>query len=135
MTCVDTVWKCDQPVQPGGKSNFAAVHKSVGGVGANLARAVVRSQNSPPVNFITAVGSDSEGSEAIKELKTEMNVLPKIPENQVTGQYMCVVEPTGELNVAAQDMELAKIHLEPSSEVVRSAALILTDLNFSKVRS
>ena len=61
--------------------------------------------------------------------------LIEIPENQVTGQYMCVVEPTGELNVAAQDMELAKIHLEPSSEVVRSAALILTDLNFSKVRS
>ena len=110
MTCVDTVWKCGQPVQPGGKSNFAVFHKSVGGVGANLARAVARSQNSPTVNFVTAVGADSEGTAALTELRSEMSILPEIQENHVTGQYMCVVEPTGELNVAAQDMELANIH-------------------------
>ena len=74
MTCVDTVWKCNQDIQPRGKSNYAKLSKAVGGVGANLARSVARSDPGRETAFITVVGNDTDGAMAIEELGREMTV-------------------------------------------------------------
>ena len=72
MSAVDSVWKCSDPIQPSGKSNFSKLSKSVGGVGANLARAVARSDSRRRTTFVTAVANDSDGEMVKLELSKEL---------------------------------------------------------------
>ena len=59
---MDTIWKLDSKARPRGASNYATVQTNVGGVGANLAIAVARSDLSRRPTFITTLGDDSPGA-------------------------------------------------------------------------
>jgi len=86
MTNVDTVWKCKNAIQPRGASNYADLSKSVGGVGANLARAVARSDPARTTTFVTALGRDSDGTMARDELAREMELIQShVEPSDVTG--------------------------------------------------
>ena len=134
MTCVDTVWKCNEQIQPRGKSNFAKLSKSVGGVGANLARAVARCDKHRQTTFVTAVGTDSDGRMAMEELSKELNIIPSpVSDDDVTGQYMCVAQNDGELYVAAQDMAIAdRIDAQIPDSYFANCAAVLVDFNISR---
>ena len=58
----------------------------------------------------------------------------EVENDDVTGQYMCVVEPHGELYVAAQQMDISqRINGKIHKKYYKNAAAILIDFNLSRV--
>ena len=79
---MDTIWKLDSKARPRGASNYASVQTNVGGVGANLAIAVARSDLSRRPTFITTIGDDSAGAFLEKRLAKELNLI-KVNRNRL----------------------------------------------------
>ena len=101
---------------------------------ANLALSVARSDTKRATTFVTIVGGDSDGAQAVTELESEMTVCATKVSDQTPGQYMCVAQPDGELYVAAQDMEFAShVNVELDADLVAQSAAILLDFNFNLV--
>jgi sugar/nucleoside kinase (ribokinase family) len=72
---MDTIWKLDSKARPRGASNYATVQTNVGGVGANLAIAVARSDLSRRPTFITTLGDDSPGAFLEDRLAIELDLI------------------------------------------------------------
>jgi sugar/nucleoside kinase (ribokinase family) len=72
---MDTIWKLDSKARPRGASNYATVQTNVGGVGANLAIAVARSDLSRRPTFITTLGDDSPGAFLEDRLARELDLI------------------------------------------------------------
>lgn len=91
-----------------GSSTPGAVRLSPGGVARNVAENLARLGSE--VTLITAVGSDSEGAEILREaadLGVDVSLAMTVPGAR-TGVYLAVLNEQGALHVALDDMGLTQ---------------------------
>jgi len=108
---------------PMGTSLPGNVRRTHGGVGRNIAEALGRMGT--PTHFVSAVGSDANGTALVAELEkrvtTECAILPNIP----TATFLAVLDAEGNLVSAVADMK-AFDHVPPPRH---SAPLTIADGN------
>ncbi|MFZ7945798.1 carbohydrate kinase family protein [Neobacillus sp. 19] len=116
-----------------GTSNPALSMKSRGGVARNIA------ENAGRIGLNTAllayVGADSEGEWLLQKTKNFVDVSPtEIIQGKPTGTYTAVLDDDGEMAIALADMtiynEVQKCFFETNMHYIKSAKMILIDMNF-----
>ena len=114
-------------------SNPGTVTTSAGGVGRNIAENLARL--GADVRLISAVGNDHHGRLLLEHGRSAgidmQHVL--ISESKPTSTYMSVLDRSGEMHVAINDMavmdELGAPALQAHESILRQAALIIADTN------
>ena len=87
-------------------SNIGSVSTSLGGVGHNIA--LNASRLGASVTFITALGNDVFGRNAIKEMEGLMDISHSIFSSSRSGVYLYVTDEKGDMHVAVNDMAIVK---------------------------
>lgn len=117
-----------------GTSNPGEVTVSAGGVGRNIAENLARLGLS--VSLVTAVGNDANGqllrnASAAAAVDFSMTFAVEAP----TGSYLAVLDETGELVSAINDMRaidaLTSVHLEARADELKMADMLVADCNLS----
>jgi len=130
MTNVDTIWKATNNLIPGGASNIANVSQYYGGVGYNLALSAARNCPERKPVFLTCVGDDSHADNL--ERNNEIDIELIRVKDATTGQYTCIVNNTGEISLAIQDMKVSSAFQPskfPEAEFFDDFDSILVDFN------
>ncbi|MCX7351657.1 MAG: carbohydrate kinase family protein [Alphaproteobacteria bacterium] len=118
-----------------GTSNPGEVTVSAGGVGRNIAENLARLGIS--VSLVTALGQDANGQLlrqacAVAGVDLSMTVTTAAP----TGSYLAVLDSTGELVSAINDMRaleaLSPEHLAGCAEQLAKADMLVADCNLSE---
>ena len=118
-----------------GTSNPGEVMVSAGGVGRNIAENLARLGVS--VSLVTAIGDDANGQFlqqacAAAGVDLAMAITAAVP----TGSYLAVLDDTGELVSAINDMRameaLTPPHLEACADRLARADLLVADCNLSE---
>jgi pseudouridine kinase len=133
-TLIDELYFCDQTIVPS-SSNPARKSTSIGGVVSNIAQHLALLD--VHVNCITALGKDSEClfiQQEFKKLGIELN--DSILVDDVTGKYVSILQPDGNLFVAVcQDISskyITKSFLETKFETFKTADWIIIDTNLNQ---
>jgi pseudouridine kinase len=133
--CVDIVGVLKGEMQTG-TSNPAQIRTSCGGVGRNVAENLARLGQT--VNLLTVVGEDQNGDHLIKtiaEAGVNVEAIKRTPLHP-TGTYLGVVNTSGELQVALDDMRamtlLSPDYLRQNEHLFRQAGLLFLDANLPK---
>ncbi|MDR2785267.1 MAG: carbohydrate kinase family protein [Treponema sp.] len=114
-------------------SNPAKVHLSGGGVGRNIACNLARL--GADVSFVGAIGDDGFGKllrESLAESGLDDSALI-VRKDLATGLYLVLMEPTGEMFIAVNDMaaveSISPGDMEALSGIVRASNLVVVDAN------
>jgi pseudouridine kinase len=114
-------------------SNPAKVHLSGGGVARNIACNLVRL--GAEVTFISAIGDDGFGTllrESMAESGLDDSALI-VRKGLTTGLYLVLLEPTGEMFVAVNDMtaveSLGPADMETRERTIAASDLVVVDAN------
>lgn len=110
---VDFVGRLTDPLAMG-TSNPARVITSFGGVARNVAENLARLGQ--PVSIITSVGSDASGTAILAQAEEAGIDIRAVSchEDCATGTYLAVINPSGDLALALDDMEILKT-IRPAS--------------------
>ncbi len=117
-----------------GTSNPGEVTISVGGVGRNIAETLARL--GAEVDLVTVLGDDANGRQ-IREACAQagVNLDHAITGHAASGTYLAILDETGELVSAINDMRniewLSPAHLAGLEGAMAAADLIVTDCNVS----
>ena len=118
-----------------GASNPGTVRRSVGGVARNVAENLARLGMN--VALMTAVGDDSTGREILRQA-TETGVDTRqtlVVEGGRTGAYLAVLDSTGALHVAVDDMAVLEAitprYLHDRRRMIAEAAMVMVDANLT----
>lgn len=116
-----------------GDSNPGAVHRSPGGVGRNIAENLVRLD--VPTRLITAFGRDHDGRWLHDETSAAGVDLTDClwASSAGTATYLSIVDDTGEMSVALNDMsaleELDVAAIEARHDCIANSAAVVLDCN------
>jgi pseudouridine kinase len=133
--CVDIVGVLKGEMQTG-TSNPAQIRTSCGGVGRNVAENLARLGQA--VNLLTVVGEDQNGDHLIKTIAEAGVDVEAIKRTSLhpTGTYLGVVNTSGELQMALDDMRamtlLSPDYLRQNEHLFRQASLLFLDANLPK---
>jgi len=133
--CVDIVGVLKGEMQTG-TSNPAQIRTSCGGVGRNVAENLARLGQA--VNLLTVVGEDQNGDHLIKTIAEAGVNVEAIKRTSLhpTGTYLGVVNTSGELQMALDDMRamtlLSPDYLRQNEHLFRQASLLFLDANLPK---
>jgi len=133
--CVDIVGVLKGEMQTG-TSNPAQIRTSCGGVGRNVAENLARLGQA--VNLLTVVGEDQNGDQLIKTIAEAGVNVEAIKRTSLhpTGTYLGVVNTSGELQMALDDMRamtlLSPEYLRQNEHLFRQASLLFLDGNLPK---
>ncbi|PZF77625.1 carbohydrate kinase [Aestuariivirga litoralis] len=118
-----------------GTSNPGDVTVSAGGVGRNIAENLARVGLS--VSLVTAIGDDANGQmlrQACAAAGVDLGLA--LTSDAPTGSYLAVLDDTGELVSAINDMRaietLTTQHLEGCADQLGSADMLVADCNLSQ---
>lgn len=118
-----------------GASNRGIVRRSLGGVARNVAENLARL--GVKVSLMTAVGDDPAGQEVWREARnagidTSLSV---IVDGGRTGAYLAVLDSTGALHVAVDDMAVMEAltprYLHDRRREIAEAAMVVVDTNLA----
>lgn len=119
-----------------GTSNPAHIRTSFGGVGRNVAENLARLGQA--VTLLTVVGEDQNGEQLIKataEAGVNMSAV-KRTSHHPTGTYLGVVNTSGELQLALDDMRAMTLlrpdYLKEHEDLFHEASLLFLDANLPK---
>jgi pseudouridine kinase len=122
------------PIVPG-SSNPGAVRRSVGGVARNVAENLARMGMN--VSLMTAVGNDSTGREVLRRA-TETGIDTSqtlVVEGGRTGAYLAVLDSSGALHVAVDDLAVLEAitprYLHDRRRIIAQAAMVVVDANLT----
>ncbi|MDR2054082.1 MAG: PfkB family carbohydrate kinase [Treponema sp.] len=114
-------------------SNPAAVHLSGGGVARNIACNLARL--GAEVTFVSAIGDDSFGKllrESLAESGLDDSALI-VRKGLATGLYLTLLEPSGEMFIAVNDMaaveSIGPADVEALADGIRASDLVILDAN------
>lgn len=115
-----------------GTSNPGEVTVSAGGVGRNIAENLARL--GVPVSLVTALGDDANGQMLRQACGTAgVDLTLAMTSDAPTGSYLAVLDDTGELVSAINDMRametLTPEHLEARADDLARADMLITDCN------
>ncbi len=119
-----------------GISNPAQIRTSFGGVARNVAENLACLGQ--PVVLISAVGDDHSGAQLLSEIqKCGVDVSAVIRSaHHPTGTYLGVVDTTGDLELALDDMnvvsELTSDYMHAHAQLFKDASAVFIDGNLSK---
>jgi pseudouridine kinase len=117
-------------------SNPGTLKTSLGGVGRNIAE--ILAKLGVPTKLITAVGKDSYGTLILENgagvgLNVE-NVL--ISESYATSKYLSILDSSGDMVVALNDMGIIKTidkeYIEKNGHIIKNARLCIIDANIEE---
>jgi len=118
-----------------GASNPGTVQRSVGGVARNVAENLARL--GVDVSLMTAVGDDSVGREILRQA-TETGIDTSqalVVEGGRTGAYLAVLDSTGIIHVAVDDMAVLEAltprYLHDRRRMITEAAMVVVDANLT----
>lgn len=117
-------------------SNPAKIRQSYGGVARNIAENLARLGQ--PVRLITTIGDDTNGSDILEyTVKAGVDVSAVLCSKEFpTGYYMGIVDETGVLQFAVDDMrimqEMTPDYLKEREELFKSSSLVFIDANLPK---
>ena len=118
-----------------GTSNAGVVRRSLGGVARNIAENLARLDLN--VTLLTAVGDDHAGRQ-IMQLGDDLGIdmSPSlVVEGGHTGAYIAVVDETGQLSVAIDDMSVSEAitprYVNDRRRLFAEAAMLVVDGNLS----
>lgn len=118
-----------------GTSNPGEVTVSPGGVGRNIAENLARLDVS--VSLISAIGPDANGAmlrQACADAGIDLSMT--LAAGTATGSYLAVLDETGELISAINDMRameaLTPVHLESCADALARADMLVADCNPSE---
>jgi pseudouridine kinase len=133
--CVDIVGVLKGELQTG-TSNPAQIRTSCGGVGRNVAENLARLGQA--VNLLTVVGEDHNGDQLVKTIAEAGVNAEAIKRTSLhpTGTYLGVVNTSGEMQMAVDDMRamalLSPDYLRQNEHLFRQASLLFLDANLPK---
>ena len=112
-------------------SNIGSVSTSLGGVGHNIA--LNASSLGASVTFITALGNDVFGRNAIKEMEGLMDISHSIFSSSRSGVYLYVTDEKGDMHVAVNDMAIVKeitaSFLDENRKIIEDSPVVIVDAN------
>ena len=118
-----------------GSSNPGAIRRSVGGVARNVAENLARMGMN--VSLMTAVGDDSTGREVLRQA-TETGIDTRqtlVVEGGRTGAYLAVLDSSGALHVAVDDLAVLEAitprYLHDRRRIIAEAAMVVVDANLT----
>ena len=122
------------PVVPGA-SNPGIVRRSLGGVARNVAENLAHLGVS--VSLMTAIGDDPAGQEVRREARNvgidTSNIL--VVDGERTGAYLAILDSTGALHVAVDDMAVLEAitprYLHDRRRLIAEAAMVVADANLT----
>jgi pseudouridine kinase len=132
---VDIVGLLKGELHPG-TSIPAQIRSTFGGVARNVAENLARLGQ--PVELMTAVGDDPAGEQLLHEMKSAGVGISAILRSSEfsTGSYLAVVNTSGELQFALDDMRavsaLSADYLRENEALFSQASLLFLDANLSK---
>ena len=117
-------------------STPAKIQRSYGGVARNVAENL--SRLGQPVMLLSVVGDDESGDELLahtSEAGVDVSAVIR-SQDYPTGHYMGVIEKTGVLKFAVDDMrlmgDLSSAYLKEQEELFKSSSLVFVDANLPK---
>lgn len=119
-----------------GDSNPAGVQCSAGGVTRNILENLVRLEHS--CVLLSSVGADGFGQAVRQECEDAGLDVSRLREDEKlpTSTYINVLEPNGEVYIAANDMRIHESsplsYFEENAELIRSAQAVVTDANLTE---
>jgi len=129
---IDVVGRLESDLKPA-TSNPARIRRSYGGVARNVAENLARLGQ--PVRLITVLGEDSNGDEILKHTASagvEVSAVLR-SKKYPTGYYMGIVDGSGQLQFAVDDMrlleEITPNYLKEQEELFKSASMVFVDAN------
>lgn len=129
---VDVIGRLTTDLQPAA-SNPARIRRSYGGVARNVAENLARLGQ--PVRLITVVGEDESGTEVLAHTaRAGVDVSAAMRSSKYpTGFYMGVVNKSGQLQFAVDDMrlldELTSNYLKEQEALFKASSLVFVDAN------
>lgn len=131
---IDLVGRASEALQPG-TSNPAYVRMSFGGVARNVAENLARL--GMEVFLITAVGKDGPGHRLLEQAsQAGINIDHSmiVPDGE-TGAYMAVLDESGNLHLALDDMRVTSAittnHLRERRDLFKESQVVFVDANLS----
>lgn len=129
---VDLVGRLQSSLQPG-TSNPAIIRTSFGGVARNVAENLARLGQA--VILLTMVGDDPIGEQLLeytRQAGVDTTHVLCTPEHR-TGTYLAVVDPSGELQFALDDMgavsTISAAYIRENKELFKQASALFVDAN------
>ncbi|GAB4503340.1 MAG: PfkB family carbohydrate kinase [Anaerolineales bacterium] len=129
---IDVIGRLEADLQPA-TSNPASIRRSYGGVARNVAENLARLGH--PVRLLTVVGEDEAGRETLAhtaEAGVDVSAVIHTP-HYPTGFYMGVVDSSGALQFAVDDMrlleEMTPHYLQEQEALFKSSSLVFVDAN------
>ncbi|MBQ9889969.1 MAG: carbohydrate kinase family protein [Firmicutes bacterium] len=119
-----------------GDSNPAGVQCSAGGVTRNILENLVRLEHR--CLLLSSVGTDGFGQAVRQECEDAGLDVSRLREDKKlpTSTYINVLEPGGEVYIAANDMRIHEAaplsYFEENAELIRSAQAVVTDANLTE---
>jgi pseudouridine kinase len=115
-------------------SNPGEVVQSAGGVGRNIAHNLARL--GVKTQLLTALGNDAQGAQLQRETEAAgVDMALSVTVAAPTGTYLAVLDGTGEMVAAINDMRsiglLEPSHLEQRQQALADADLLVADCNLS----
>lgn len=132
---IDIVGRVDRKIVPH-DSNIGKVIQTYGGVGRNIAENVARYGLN--VHFVSVFGDDYNGQRCIsycESLGMDMSDCLIIP-GERTSSYLAVLDETGDMNVAINDMDILRFlnrdHLRKVFKKIKKEDLLIIDTNLDR---
>lgn len=130
-TLVDELYFCENNIISA-SSNPAQKATSIGGVISNIAQHLALLEVNPAI--ITAIGNDADGKYIQDSfLKRGIACNQSIVANETTGKYVSILQPDGNLYVAACQDSCGKYisvdYLETKAEYINSFDILIIDTN------
>ncbi len=129
---MDVVGRLEMDLKPA-TSNPARIRRSYGGVARNVAENLARLGQ--PVRLITVLGSDRTGNDILEHTAAAGVDVSAVlrTEDYPTGFYMGILDKSGKLQLAVDDMrlleELSPHYIQEQEDLFKSASLVFVDAN------
>jgi len=129
---IDVVGRLETDLQPAA-SNPARIRSSYGGVARNVAENLARLGQ--PVRLITVLGKDRTGDEILQHTASAGVDVSAVlrTSDYPTGFYMGIVDKSGKLQLAVDDMrlleEITPHYLQEQEVLFKSSSMVFVDAN------
>ena len=132
---IDIIGRSDHSLIPF-DSNIGKVVQSYGGVGRNIAENAARL--GVKVHFVSIFGNDYNGLNCIRyceECGMDMSDC-RIVENERTSTYLAVLDETGDMSIAINDMDILRFldreHIDKVFKKIKKDDILVIDTNLDK---
>ena len=132
---IDIIGRSDSKMIPR-DSNIGKVVQSYGGVGRNIAENAARL--GMKVHFVSVLGNDDNGLRCIQyceECGMDMSDC-RIIENERTSTYLAILDDSGDMSVAINDMDILRFmtreHIDHVFKKIKKEDILVIDTNLDK---